>query len=176
MAVTLPALKPTRAEADHSSMPIRCSLVALILLAAGCSGGTASPDPAVVPSTILLPPADAEADAEADAIFVAALTSTPVNQGPTWLARVVVTVADNDGEPVANALVTGEWDVGEGEPGSCTTDSAGECALESPPVRKRVADVELAITGIDHDALTHDAGLDASGPDQDPGTVTISKP
>lgn len=148
-------------------------LILTALIAAGCAGGAADDDQLVIPSTILLPAADDPAPSD---LFVAGLASTAINQGPTWLARVAVSVTDTNDQPVAGAVVTGVWGEGETEIGSCTTDDVGECTLETSSIRKRVGSVELTIDSIEHAGLSHASDLDAAGLDQDPGTITIPKP
>jgi hypothetical protein len=175
MAVTLPGrpLKRVGRSTDLKSMPIRRLLIAIALIAAGCAGGAAGDNQLIVPSTILLPAADDQAPST---LFVADLAASQLNQGPTWLARVVVSVTDTNDRPVAGAVVSGVWSEGETGAGSCTTDVLGECELESSSIRKRVGSVELTIDSVEHAGLGHASELDAAGLDEDPGTITIAKP
>lgn len=175
MSVTLPGqlLKREKAGADHRPMRIRLLFLGLALVVGACSDGTSSTDAPVIPPTILLP---ASTSPVPTTLFLGEINATPVNQGPTWLAQVAVSVVASDDQPVAGALVIGRWSGGEIEVASCTTDIAGVCVLESSSIRKRVGSVELTITDIEHNTLSHDAIRDGGGRNEDPGTVTIHKP
>lgn len=150
-------------------MITRLLLGGLLTLAA-CSGGTPAETPAI-PSTILLP---AETDPSPSVMVLGELTGLALNHGNTWVAVAQVTVLDGGQEPVAGALVTGEWNEGDADTDACTTDETGTCELESGSMKKRVLQATLEITDVSHESLSYDPDLDDS-PDRN-WDLTIRKP
>ena len=87
------------------------------------------------------------------------------------MAVARLTVLDGDGEPVAGALVTGEWNEGDTDAGACTTNETGSCELESGSMRKRVSQATFRITDVSHESLSYDPDVDDADRD-----LTVRKP
>jgi hypothetical protein len=83
-----------------------------------------------------------------------------VDQG--WRATVTVMVADDEGNPVAEATVLGFWKNGTGEE-SCTTNGNGQCDLTSDLLEKK--DVTFTIEEMTHASATFNSNrnLDPEG-------------
>jgi YVTN family beta-propeller protein len=59
------------------------------------------------------------------------LGATRVPMGRNWKAIVSITSLDGAGRPAANAVVSGTWSGGFVGSGTCVTDAAGQCSVES---------------------------------------------
>lgn len=150
---------------------IRRILILGLVVLAGCSEAAPTVEP---PSTILLP---ADPDPSPSAMFIGELAGSAINEGNTWSARASVTVLDGDREPVANAVISGEWSEGDTETAACTTDEIGTCEIESDSLRKRVSHAVFEITNLEHARLTYLPEPDQlEDPDDQPRVITIHKP
>lgn len=98
---------------------------------------------------------------------VAAIDAGVRVRGPWQNAIVTVTIHDENGSPVANANVTGEFtgDV----PGTVTgtTGDDGTVTLESDRIRANSLSYEFCVTDVTHDTLTYDSTVN---------TVTCASP
>jgi PKD repeat protein len=97
------------------------------------SGGGASADQTVT-VTVTAPPT-----------HIGDLDRSSSRQQNTWTALVTIEVHDNNHNPLANAWVTAAWD--DGTAASCTTGTAGRCAVSKPGISRK-ATVVLAITNL----------------------------
>lgn len=153
----------------------RFLVIALIALA-GCSSASPTVEAPATPSTLLLPAGPAPTQTPS-VMFIGELVGTGINNGNTWIAVAELTVLDGAGEPVAGVIVSGEWDEGDTEEASCTTDEDGTCELESDSLRKRVPSAVLEIADLDHDNLEYRSDLDVvDDPEERPRQLAISKP
>ncbi|MEO7296746.1 MAG: hypothetical protein ABIZ57_11450, partial [Candidatus Limnocylindria bacterium] len=88
-------------------------------------------------------------------IWVQSLNATTALSKSTWTATVTVKVIGADGSGVPNATVSTTWSAGS--PDTCTTGSAGTCAVTSDNLNKRkVASVNLTVSGVTHATLVWD--------------------
>ena len=83
----------------------------------------------------------------------ASLTATANGQGNSWSATATATVVDQNGQPVADVLVTGAWDPALSGETSCTTAANGQCSMTQAGMEARdnkpfVADVTFSITEV----------------------------
>jgi PKD repeat protein len=80
---------------------------------------------------------------------------TPVNRN-FWRANVTATVLDTDGDPVANATVSGAF----GSSGkSCVTAADGTCLLVSDNLRTNVGSVTFTLGNVSHTTVPYDRNL-----------------
>ncbi|MFH2102168.1 MAG: S8 family serine peptidase [Chloroflexota bacterium] len=94
-----------------------------------------------------------------------------------WKATVTIRVVDQNGAPVANAIVSVTWSGGISASASCTTDGAGLCSVMTANIRKNKSSVTLTVTGITASGFTYDPAAN-SDPDGDSnGTaITVLRP
>ncbi len=165
-------LKPLALNSDKSWMIQRILILTLVVLA-GCSGAAPAVERAE-PSTILLPSGPHSAP---EAMFIGELAGSSTNEGSTWLARAAVTVLDGANQPVAGAVVSGNWSEGDSETSSCLTDETGTCEMTSDSIRKRVSHAVLEFTNLEHELLTYFPEFDqVDNPEDQPRVITIRKP
>ena len=88
-----------------------------------------------------------------------------------WRALATITVLDDTGNPVANALVEGSWSIGSrGSSGPCWTDSNGQCSTESGDIGTYRYSTTFTVTNVTHGTLAYAPG------DNNEGSVTIIRP
>jgi hypothetical protein len=103
-------------------------------------------------------------------------SSFPVNQR-FWGASVTILVQDTDGNPVADATVSGSWSGGASGNAACTTGGSGACTVTSGNVRNNKGSVTFTVSNVSHATLAYDptANSDPDG-DSTGTTITVSKP
>ena len=106
-------------------------------------------------------------ETEAPTVHIGQLTGSTSNLGSTWTADVKVKVVDASDQPVADAVVSGFWDLGDDADDTCRTDTQGECSLSSAPIRKNTKHATLTINSVEHAASTYIAD-----DDYDPDSIT----
>jgi hypothetical protein len=96
--------------------------------------------------------------------------------GNTWTATVTITIHDTNHNPVANANVSGEWNMGDLGAVGCTTSSDGTCSTNSDPILKKDKEIIFSVNNVSHGSLTYKS-TDNHDPDGDSnGTeIIISK-
>jgi serine protease AprX len=93
----------------------------------------------------------------------------------TWTATVTVTVHDNLDGLVADATVS--FSLSNGQALSCVTAADGSCSVTSAPVKKNVATVTFAVTGVAHATLAYDQPSNHDPEGDSTGTsISVSKP
>jgi len=95
-----------------------------------------------------------------------------------WQANVDITVRDDNGEPVANATVTGDWgSSGASGSDSCTTDDNGTCRVKSDRIKNIYTVVTFSVRNLTHSTLSYEASLNGDA-DGDSGGTTywVNKP
>lgn len=97
--------------------------------------------------------------------------------GRRWTATVSVLVVDNNGSPVANATVEGNWSTGGRGNASCTTAGNGLCSISISGIRDDIPSVTFTVADVSHSSLSYDAGAN-SDPDGDSNgtSITINMP
>jgi hypothetical protein len=90
---------------------------------------------------------------------------------------VTITVHDTADAVTSEAQVNGTWSGGYIGPGVCTTDSNGQCSLESGDIPKREKKATFTIDNMTHRTLTYQPtdNYDDDG-DSDGVRITIDKP
>jgi hypothetical protein len=94
-----------------------------------------------------------------------------------WGASVTITILDDNGIPVADANVSGNWSGGISGNAACTTSGSGTCTVTSSNVRKNKGSVVFAVSNVGHATLVYnpEANRDPDG-DSDGTTITVSRP
>lgn len=110
-------------------------------------------------------------------MHVGDLDGNSINNGRTWTAEVTILIVDNNGSPVGNATVNGNWSNGASGSANCTTNASGTCTVSMSGIRKNVRSVDFTVTNVTHSTLTYNpaANTDPEG-DSDGTTITVSKP
>ena len=105
-----------------------------IYLDGDSSGGDPPPQPPPPPSTTH---------------YVSELQDSSKVTKKSWNAKVLVTVLAQDGNPVANAKVSGIWIMdGVEKPAFCETDETGTCEVALNKIDADIGSVELNITDV----------------------------
>lgn len=110
-------------------------------------------------------------------MHVGDLDGASINNGSTWTAQVTILVVDNNGTPVANATVSGNWSNGASGSANCSTNSSGLCTVSIGGIHKRNGSVTFMVSNVTHSTLTYDsaANTDPDG-DSNGTTITVQKP
>ena len=97
-----------------------------------------------------------------DTMHVEAISAaTLVRSGGSGTAEVTVTIEDENGSPVADATVSGEFSGDVSGTPSGVTDSNGEVVLVSDSFTSRPGTVDLCVSNVTHATLTYDPGQNA---------------
>jgi hypothetical protein len=105
------------------------------------------------------------------------LDGATASVGRNWSASVIVAVHDINHEPVAGASVLGDWTDGFIGAGSCVTDDAGTCTIQTDTVSFKQTSVlftvnDVVVTGYLYESVdNHDPETDSNGT-----SITIIKP
>lgn len=89
--------------------------------------------------------------------------------GNTWTATVTITIHDTNHNPIANANVSGEWNMGGLGTVGCVTSSDGTCSTTSDPIQKKDKEIIFFVNNVSHGSLTytltdnHDPDGDSNG-------------
>jgi hypothetical protein len=99
-------------------------------------------------------------------------TSTKNN----WQASVTVTAHDASHVGLSGAVVTGTWSGGYSGTASCTTNGAGQCAVQSANINRNRSSVTFTVTNV-ASPLTYSAGGNHDPDGSSNGTtITVNKP
>jgi len=97
--------------------------------------------------------------------------------GSKWNATVTIVVHNNYEQPVANAIVTGQWTNGATGTVTCTTNSSGLCSVARTGLSTRTTSVTFSVTGLTATSLTYTAGSNHDPDGDSTGTViVVTKP
>jgi len=102
-------------------------------------------------------------------IHVGDLDGNALSGGNFWQAQVSILVHDQNDFPVANAVVSIQWDGGYIGSGSCTTNFNGLCVVVSDAVHKNIPSITMRVSAVSHTSLSysstanHDADGDSNG-------------
>jgi hypothetical protein len=139
--------------------------------------GEPTPEPTV--ETPVEPTNEPPAEPAPASIHVANLAgSSAAANGNHWQATVVITVVDENQNPVAEATVAGSWSLDPSAQVTCLTDENGQCSLTSGSLNQNQQEsLTFTVTGISHATFVYDAAdnADPDG-DSDGTTITINKP
>jgi hypothetical protein len=91
-----------------------------------------------------------------------------------WNATVMVTIHDQDENPVANALVSGTWSNGSSGSGSCTTNASGQCSVTKTNLVLTVPSVDFSVDNVTESGSSYEpsANHDPDG-DSDGSSITV---
>jgi hypothetical protein len=109
-------------------------------------------------------------------IHIGDLDGNTLSGGKFWQAQVSILVHDQNDFPVANAVVSIQWDGGYIGSGSCTTNFNGLCVVASDAVQKNVPSITMIVSGVSHTSLSYNstANHDAEG-DSNGTTIVVLK-
>jgi thermitase len=109
-------------------------------------------------------------------VHVGDLDAARVNAGPSWMAQVIVTVHDQNHDPVSGVSVSGSWTSGASGNDSCSpTDGAGQCVIESAAIAKKIGAATFTVSSLAAaSAYQSDANHDEDG-SSDGTTITVVK-
>jgi hypothetical protein len=89
-----------------------------------------------------------------------------------WKASINIQVLGNNGEAVANTLVSGVWSNGYVGSTSCTTDAMGWCTVLTTGIKVRTTqEVTFTVTNLAAAGYTYDAAANVAS-----GTITVAAP
>jgi hypothetical protein len=95
-------------------------------------------------------------------------------KGKRWQADVSVSVADDLGDAVANATVSGVWSGDASGTGSCVTDGSGRCVVSQGGLANRSGAASFTVTGITGSLVYDPAGNADPDGDSDGTSITVS--
>ncbi len=122
--ILLPLVLGVRAVQDRGASELNSS---------GDRIGT--PDESFVPNTpttgVVVNPSSSSTPAATGTVATSVgLVGSASTQGAKWTSTVVVTLYDQNGQPIAGASMTGEWTAnGNQQTTTCTTDTNGKCTV-----------------------------------------------
>ena len=126
---------------------------------------TATPVPTITPTP------------SGNTIHAGDLDNASTLNGNNWNAAVVITVHDQNENPVAGAVVSGSWSNGTTGSGSCTTNASGQCTITRTGVRGSVSSVTFTVTNVTHSSFTYQPGSNHDPDGDSNGTVIgVAKP
>ena len=110
-------------------------------------------------------------------MHVGDLDAASTSQSNRWTASVTITVHDANHNPLANAVVTGNWSNGASGTATCTTGSNGQCSVSKSGIRNGKSSVTFTVNNVTRSSFTY-----ASASNHDPdgssnGTrIVVRKP
>jgi extracellular elastinolytic metalloproteinase len=140
-----------------------------------CQGTPPTPTNTPVPPTPTntpVPPTATPTPGPSGSMHVADLDGSSANNGNTWTAVVTILVVDNNGVPVQNATVNGNWSNGASGSAVCVTNSSGACDVAVSGIPKRTKDVTFSVSNITHATLSYNPAANTD-PDGDSNGTTI---
>jgi hypothetical protein len=81
-------------------------------------------------------------------------------RGGKWQANASITVVNNYGNPVNDAIVNGSWSNGTSGSSSCETNDQGQCTVSKGGLKGNTSSVTFTITSISKSPLTYTANSD----------------
>ncbi|HEX9564848.1 MAG TPA: S8 family serine peptidase [Gemmatimonadaceae bacterium] len=87
-----------------------------------------------------------------------------------WRAIVTIAVRDADGNAVSGATVTGQWTSGVSGSTSCATGSNGSCSVTRNSIKRNVASVTWAVSGISGTNVTYDVAANTES------SIVVNRP
>lgn len=100
-------------------------------------------------------------------MHVASLGGAAEADGNTWSATALVTVHDEQGTPLSDVTVGGQWQTSRPAAGgstSCTTDDAGTCEVSATDMRTGQGnEATYEVASLQRSGFTHEPGDDVHG-------------
>jgi M6 family metalloprotease-like protein len=109
----------------------------------------------------------------ASTVHIGNLDGAASQNGNKWNATVTVTVHNTTHQPVGNALVTGSWSGGASGPGSCTTNSSGQCSITKTGINTKTASVAFGVSKVSGTGLTYSSTANHDPDGSSNGTVIM---
>ena len=101
--------------------------------------------------------------------YLTSISSSTIDQGPSWVAVVTVRVGESGGAAIAGATVSGTWSTG-GVAGSCTTDGSGSCTLFQSTLTDADPSTTFVVTAVSAPGYVYSGAL--TGGSQ----ITVNQP
>jgi hypothetical protein len=141
--------------------------------------------------------ANSDPDGDSDGTTITVLAPTPPPTAPTpgtvavsdldsssvatsrrrWQATSTITVSDNLGNRVSNAVVSGSWSGGYSGSASCTTNSSGVCSVVTGNIANSKRSTTFTVANISDATLSYDAASNSDpDADSDGTSITVYKP
>jgi PKD repeat protein len=116
-------------------------------------------------------------DTSSAEIHIADLDGSSLNNENTWTAGVTITVHDTADVVTSEAEVHGTWSEGNIGSGMCTTDSNGQCSIESGDIRKSEKNVTFTIENVTHSTFMYQPTDNHDDDENSDGVrITVGKP
>ena len=94
-----------------------------------------TPEESFVPNSpttgvVIAPSSTTASTVPGTVVTSATLTGSATKQGTKWTSTVVITLFDQNSQPIAGATITGTWTAnGNNQTTTCTTDTNGKCTV-----------------------------------------------
>lgn len=110
-------------------------------------------------------------------MHVGDLDGLGIDVGGAWQGTAFISVDDDAGNPVADAIVEGTWSNGAAGTFNCKTDATGRCHILTGVLSKSVKEVTFTVDNVTHAQLTYQpTDNDDLDGDSDGTTITFSRP
>jgi len=106
-------------------------------------------------------------------IHIGDLDGNALSGGNVWQAQVYILVHDQNDFPVANAVVSIQWEGGYIGSGSCTTNFNGLCVVVSDVVHKNVSSITMRVNAVSHTSLSYNSTANHDGDGDSNGTTIV---
>ena len=94
-----------------------------------------------------------------------------------WDATIVITVHDDNDNPVSGVTVSGAWSAGASGTSSCITNASGQCSVSKTGIRNTVLSVTFTVTNASHSSLSYQAAANHDPDGDSNGTmIVVNKP
>ena len=104
------------------------------------------------------------------------LNGTATSTKNNWQASVTVTAHDASHAALIGAVVTGAWSGGFSATASCTTNSAGQCTVQSGNINRNRSSVTFTVTNVASALAYSAAGNHDPDGSSNGTTITVNKP
>jgi serine protease AprX len=103
-------------------------------------------------------------------------TSSQIDR-KNWLATAVILVVDQEGNPLADASVSGAWSGGYTGSAACTTAADGTCSLATNAISVKNATATFSVSDVTHTSFAYEpaSNTDPDG-DSDGTVITVNQP
>ncbi len=140
-----------------------------------------TPTESFVPNTpttgvIVAPSSTSEPPAQTTTVTGATLQGNATPQSGKWTATVIITLVDQNGQPIAGAGISGTWAIDGGgaqQATTCTTDTGGRCTVTQWNLKRSGEVIHLSTSftlgNITGTSLTIGPGVTGT-------SVTVQKP
>ena len=110
-------------------------------------------------------------------VHVGDIDGSAQTMGKNWRANVVITIHDDDHNPVAGATIEGIWGDGDTGMGTCITDATGSCTVTSGKAANGSNTITFTVSNVVYSSLPYmpTVNHDPDG-DSDGSNMIVQKP